>query len=219
MTERPGPSAYNARSQLIRLAAAALVVGVSLLVLWQAGVIFQSDAASVDDGVSVQPATVLSETPGGSSRAVGLDEGNLAPDFEFSTFDGERMRLSDFRGRAVLLNFWATWCGPCRIELPDLEALLRQHTSDGLAVIAVNSGEKFGPANSYIKEIGVELTAWAYDPNGAVSRRYAVPGLQGLPFSYFIDANGVVRRVIVGQMSPKVMEAGVAEMLVAAQAR
>ena len=199
------------QAQFTRLVAAAAIITIGLVALWQAGVIFQSDTASTDSNVSVQPADTSIETPPVAGRSVGLAEGSLAPDFAFSAFDGTRQRLSDFRGRPVLINFWATWCGPCRVELPDLETSLRAHTSDGLVVLAVNTGEHFATAQSYIKDIQVDLTAFAYDPNSAVAHRYNVE--QGLPQSYFVDARGVITRVVLGQMSPKIIEAGVAEML------
>ena len=201
---------FALRPALTRLVAASAAVIIGLLVLWQAGVLFQSDKAATDTGVAVLPANASIETPRTGSQSVGLKEGDLAPDFEFSAFDGERHRLSEFRGRPVLINFWATWCGPCRVELPDLETVLRRHTADNLAIIAVNNGERYGPANAYIEDIGVILTAYAYDPDAAVVRRYSV---QGFPTSYFIDKDGVIRRVIATQMSVNVIESGVSELL------
>ena len=216
--EAPGkPAPALSRGSLARLAAAALVVGLGLAGLWQAGVLFQRDDATTTGAggeiVSLEEADASIETPNSLGLSVGLRQGDLAPDFEFSAFDGRRLRLSDFRGRPVLLNFWATWCIPCKRELPAMEALLRRHEADGLAVVAVNAAETYGPANRFLQELGVQLTAFAYDPKGDVVRRY---GVQGLPTSYFIDAEGVVRRVVAGEMSAELMESLLQATLAAA---
>jgi thiol-disulfide isomerase/thioredoxin len=140
--------------------------------------------------------------------AVGLREGNLAPDFEFSSFDGRRQKLSDFRGRVVILNFWATWCIPCKAELPDMNTLLEREGDERLAVLAMNYGESFTSANRFVEQLDVRLTAFGYDPGQSVARRYNV---EGLPVSYFIDARGVVVRVVVGQLTPALMDSGLRE--------
>jgi thiol-disulfide isomerase/thioredoxin len=192
---------------LTRLAAAVLVLGAGVLVLWQAGVVFQSDDASFQDDagrtIELQPADASLQTMALAGRSVGLEKGDVAPDFEFSSFDGERMRLSDFRGRPVFVNFWATWCGPCRAELPRMEVALRDHEADGLAIIAVNNGERIQTAQRFLQKLDVKVTAYAYDPAASIVQRYAVPGF---PTSYFIDAEGVITGVYATELSAKLME-------------
>jgi len=182
-----------------------LALAVGLAVLWQAGVLFGSSDEISTPNVSLSPADVELLTPSASGFSVGLKEGNLAPDFEFSSFDGERMRLSQLRGRPVLLNFWATWCGPCRVELPDMQELLRRHEAQGLAIVAMNNGESFKSADRFLRKLNVRLTAFGYDPRQDVARRYAV---QGLPTSYFIDAQGIIVKVVAGQLTKTLMESG-----------
>jgi thiol-disulfide isomerase/thioredoxin len=109
----------------------------------------------------------------------------------------------------VFLNFWATWCGPCRYELPDMETLLGEN-GDRLAVIAVNNGEDFGRARSYIDGLGVKLTAFAYDPKQDVVKLY---GLYGMPTSFFIDQRGVITRVYPGQISLAIMRTAASEAI------
>jgi thiol-disulfide isomerase/thioredoxin len=116
------------------------------------------------------------------------------------------MRLSDLRGRPVLLNFWATWCIPCRAEMPDLDAALRTYAPQQLAIVGVNNGEKYKQAQSFLDKLGVHFTAFAYDPDSTVAKRYAI---QGMPTSYFIDAKGVITRVVLGPLTPAVMKGGV----------
>ena len=182
-----------------------MVVGVVLLGLWQAGGLFQSEKGAVAPDVQAADASI--ETPAVDGRSVGLREGNLAPNFEFSDFDGARTRLSDYRGRVVLVNFWATWCIPCKAELPDLDTLLQRYGDQRLAVLALNYGESFDVADRFITGLDVRLTAFGYDPEQAVARRY---GIEGLPVTYFVDEHGVIARVIIGQLTPALMEAGVA---------
>ena len=193
----------------MRLLAATVVVALGVVVLWRAGVLFASDDAKVTSGgetIALQPADASVATAPVASKSVGLAEGNVAPDFEFSAFDGKRQRLSDLRGRPVLLNFWATWCIPCRAEMPDVEAALHKYAPQQLAVVGMNNGEKFKPAQSFLDKIGVRFTAFGYDPDGSVAKRYAV---QGMPTSYFIDAHGLITRVVTGALTPKLLEGGI----------
>jgi thiol-disulfide isomerase/thioredoxin len=120
------------------------------------------------------------------------------------------MRLSDFRGRPVFLNFWATWCGPCRAEMPAMEVLLRQHSGEDLAVLGVNNGERIEAAQRFLERLDVKLTEFAYDPEAAIAQRYAV---RGMPTSYFIDADGVITGVYASALSPALMEEAVAEAI------
>lgn len=188
---------------------AALLTGGGILALWLAGVIFSPDPTPASNPDLRNPDLAVT-TPASAGRSVGIEQGNLAPDFEFSSFDGRRLRLSSFRGQTVFLNFWATWCGPCRTEMPDMEKLLRSLGPDGLVVIGVNTGEAYGPARRFLDELGVELTAFAYDSESAIARRY---GVYGMPTSYFIDREGIITRVSIGQMSYRVMEAAAHEAL------
>ncbi len=209
----PLTSAVNAEKPLIRLVAAGAIVAVAVLALWQAGVLFPKDNATIETPgggtAEIFAAATDIDTPPFENRAVGLDEGDIAPDFEFSTFDGERKRLSDYRGQPVFLNFWASWCGPCRQEMPDMMTMIEKYGDRGLVVIAMNNGEAVGPAQRFIDNIEVELTEFGYDPNSSVARRYNVPGL---PVSYFIDSDGVITRVL-NLLPFNVMESSVLESI------
>jgi peroxiredoxin len=205
---------------LPRLGAAIVVLAIGALVLWQMGAFSAAGDAetTADDGsvVELHPADVSIETVLASGQSVGLRQGDVAPDFEFSAFDGRRMRLSDFRGQPVFLNFWATWCGPCRAELPVMEQKLRRHASDGLAVIGVNNGERIQTAERFLERLDVRLTAYAYDPAADVARRYSLPGM---PTSFFIDADGVITGVFAIAMSDSMMEEAILEAIAGYGAR
>jgi cytochrome c biogenesis protein CcmG/thiol:disulfide interchange protein DsbE len=125
-------------------------------------------------------------------------EVEAAPDFSLQTADGRTIQLSDYRGQVVLLNTWATWCPPCRDEMPDLEAYYRKRQADGFVVLAVNSQESAETVASFLEEHDFTFPV-LLDPDGVVMRRY---GIRGLPTSYFIDRDGVVRGVWSGQLPP-----------------
>jgi cytochrome c biogenesis protein CcmG, thiol:disulfide interchange protein DsbE len=201
--QRTGP-AFGVGS-LARLGIAALVIGVGLLALWQAGLLSESDGASGSGAsVDLEPADASLQTPALAGRSVGLNVGDVAPDFEFSTFQGERLRLSDLRGRPVLLNFWASWCIPCRKEMPLMEHALREHEAHGLAVVAVNYGERIGPAQAFLERLEIDLQGFtfAYDPRQDVGQRYAI---LGLPVTYFVDAEGVITKVVPGELTEGIL--------------
>jgi cytochrome c biogenesis protein CcmG/thiol:disulfide interchange protein DsbE len=122
-----------------------------------------------------------------------------APDFALQTLDGETVRLSDYRGQVVLINTWATWCPPCRDEMPDLEAYYRRRQADGFVVLAVNSQESPGTVAAFLEEHNFTFPV-LLDPDGVVTKDYRV---YGLPTSFFIGRDGVVRGVWSGRLSPK----------------
>jgi cytochrome c biogenesis protein CcmG/thiol:disulfide interchange protein DsbE len=121
-----------------------------------------------------------------------------APEFTLQTLDGQSVRLSDYRGQVVLLNTWATWCPPCRAEMPDLEAYYRQHGRDGFVVLAVNNQESPGTVAAFLGEHDFTFPI-LLDPEGVVIREY---GVLGLPTSFFIDRDGTMRGVWSGQLTP-----------------
>jgi cytochrome c biogenesis protein CcmG/thiol:disulfide interchange protein DsbE len=122
-----------------------------------------------------------------------------ASDFTLQTLDGRSVKLSDYRGQVILLNTWASWCPPCRAEMPDLEAYYREHKEDGFVVLAVNDEESASTVANFIQAQGFTFPV-LLDPDGKVMSQY---GVRGLPTSFFIDRNGMVRGVWSGQLSPE----------------
>ena len=117
-----------------------------------------------------------------------------APDFTLAGLDGKTVRLADFRGRVVFLNFWATWCAPCREEMPEMQALARELEKEGLVVLAVNYEESAETAEAFVQETALTLPV-LLDADGAVARRYRVPGL---PASFFVDRRGALVGSVLG---------------------
>jgi len=112
-----------------------------------------------------------------------------APDFVLSTLDGRKVSLKDLRGKAVFLNFWATWCPPCVVEMPSMEALHKRFKGKGLVVLAVNDAENVNKVGSFIKKRGYTFHV-LLDSDGLVTDgSYRVVGL---PTTYLIDSNGMV---------------------------
>ena len=153
------------QNRLVRGLTAFVLVAVIGFGLWQAGILLRDPnemvaitGASGDQVViNISAAVASLATPDSSDLGVAVEEGKLSPNFEVSMLTGERVQLADFRGRAVYLNSWATWCGPCRAEMPDIEQVLRTHEDAGLVVLAVNNGEPFSPARNFIADLGREL--------------------------------------------------------------
>ena len=127
----------------------------------------------------------------------------LAPDFTLATLDGSTVRLADLRGKVVLLNFWATWCPPCKAEMPDLDALQRIYgESQGLVVLGINLQEDAGTVASFVQERNLSFPV-LLDTDGTVtSGLYQV---RPLPTSFIIDRQGYIRDVWNGQIAREAM--------------
>jgi thiol-disulfide isomerase/thioredoxin len=111
-----------------------------------------------------------------------------APDFVLEDLFGRRSSLKDFRGKVVFLNFWATWCIPCRQEMPAMEKLHRELKKEGLEVVAVNFKEGREEIQKFFTELGLTFTA-LLDKDGKVFEKY---GAWGLPVTYIIDQKGAL---------------------------
>ncbi len=111
-----------------------------------------------------------------------------APDFQLADFAGQIVRLRDYRGKVVFLNFFATWCGPCRDEMPDLGRLSDAYRSKGLVVLAVNVREGAGTVRSFIRDLRLSFPA-VLDEDGAVSYIY---GIRPIPVSFLVNRDGAI---------------------------
>ena len=130
---------------------------------------------------------------------VNLAVGAVAPDFRTTTPSGEEIRLSDFRGKVVLLNFWATWCGPCRIEMPLFQNLYARYGEEGITIVAVNNRETAQQIVGFTDQLGITFPL-ALDESGTIQDLYNV---SGYPITYIIDADGVIMERHFGVFSPR----------------
>src|SRR6185436_14144637 len=121
--------------------------------------------------------------------------GEPAPNFQLRDLDGHLVALSDMRGKVVFLNFWATWCGPCKVEMPAMEKLYREFRPKGFVVVAVSSDAE-GPVvtRPYRDALGLSFTI-ADDSEGLVSRLY---GVRSLPLTFLVNREGVITHQIFG---------------------
>ncbi len=141
----------------------------------------------------------------GQTPTVGTRAGQLAPDFALRDSQQRTVRLSSFRGKPVIVNFWASWCPPCRSEMPDLNALFLGARSQGLVVIAVNTGDSDGSgAQAFAREQNLQFTI-VWDEGTRLGDQYRV---RALPTSLFVDRQGIIRMVVTGTMSRSRMETG-----------
>jgi cytochrome c biogenesis protein CcmG/thiol:disulfide interchange protein DsbE len=136
--------------------------------------------------------------------AVGLQRQNVseqrvtgpAPDFSFTTFDGETLQLADLQGKGVVLNFWASWCDPCRAEAAMLESAWRRERENGVVFVGLDYLDQEHAAKAYLAEFGITY------PNGpdlqsATARRY---GIRGVPETFFIDPSGEIKSLVIGPL-------------------
>jgi len=137
-----------------------------------------------------------------------VELGKPVPDFTLNTLNGDSVRLSSLRGKVVLINFWATWCGYCVHEMPDLQALHEMYEGE-VVVLAVNVREAPDSVARFIKTNGYSFTV-LLDADGKVARAYMV---SGLPTTFVVDRKGVLSSSRVGAMSLQQMESMVRKAL------
>jgi thiol-disulfide isomerase/thioredoxin len=130
-----------------------------------------------------------------ATQTIAIDQ--PAPNFELVSLDGKPIALSDLRGKAIILNFWATWCGPCRAEMPAFEDFARRY--DDAVVFAVNAdSESASEATTFIETVNAPTVLVGIDPTRRVRDLYRVVSL---PTTYFIDHSGIVRTVRFGEVT------------------
>jgi thiol-disulfide isomerase/thioredoxin len=168
---------------------------------------FSTPTATEADGSKVETGVI--ETEGASPR-----ERRPAPNFVLPDYEGKAVRLSDYRGKTVLLNFWATWCTTCEAEMPDMQRLGEENPDD-FVVLAVNQAEGRGRAQSWSDARSLTALAFVLDTDEDVTNAYKLPS--GLPHSFFIDENGIVRVVKHGGMRYDEMKQLLEETRVAAR--
>jgi len=151
----------------------------------------------------------LSRAPEGLNDVASPVAGRAAPDFTLQSVDGQSVTLSELQGQAVVLNFWATWCPPCREEMPALQEAQDAHRGD-VVVLAVNQSESLELVQAFEQEYALTFPL-LLDPGYVVSDRYRV---SLLPSTFFIDRRGVIRDIVFGgPMNRASLESKIASLL------
>jgi cytochrome c biogenesis protein CcmG/thiol:disulfide interchange protein DsbE len=138
-----------------------------------------------------------------------LQVGQAAPDFALESLTGEKVRLSDLKGKPVVINFWATWCPPCRKEMPEFQQVYDQYRDAGLQFYAINVGESKVAVEDYRQRLGVHFPI-LIDKNEEAQTAYKI---LPLPSTFFIDREGIIRGVYQYQMSLPQIEDEVKRLL------
>jgi peroxiredoxin len=156
--------------------------------------------------ISFAVLALASPKTGGSAESVHsvvpLKVNYAAPELSLQNIKGETERLADYRGQVVLVNNWATWCPPCKAEMPTLVAYHNEHKVDGFSVIAVEAGEPLDVVSQFAQSFGMTFPVWL-DPNSASLKVF---GNGSLPNSYVIDRSGTVRYAWTGEISKAMLE-------------
>jgi cytochrome c biogenesis protein CcmG, thiol:disulfide interchange protein DsbE len=174
---------------------------VSLLLLASLVLLVRSDVNGGGSRANPPPATVQAAT---------LAQGQPAPDFSAATLQGSRLSLSSLRGRPVLINFFASWCTVCEVELPGIEQAYQEHQASGFTVVGVNTLEN-GDGLAFYRRLRLTFPA-VYDPGnpGRIGSAYGVT--QGLPASVFVDRAGTVQLVQYGPVTKSLIDQELAKL-------
>ncbi|KKB33536.1 redoxin domain-containing protein [Bacillus thermotolerans] len=154
------------------------------------------------DLAASESVTATEDVPGVDLSEV--QEGKPAPDFELTTLAGETVKLSDYQGKKVILNFWATWCPPCKAEMPHMQNFYEENKDKGVEIVAVNLTDLDNGRSeieSFVKEYGLSFDI-PLDEKGTIGTQYQA---FTIPTSYVIDSNGIITQKIIGPMDENMM--------------
>jgi peroxiredoxin len=160
------------------------------------------DAKAPGGGTTSRPA-------GAPTGRVGGQIGDTAYDFELVDADGRQVRLSDFKGKVVVLDFWATWCPPCRKEIPGFVALHNELQSKGVEVVGVSLDDDWEPVRPFMSSFDITYTIVLGDQD--VADRYG--NVRSIPTTFVIDRDGIIRSKHVGYSEPAVFKGAVEKLL------
>ncbi|NCU17220.1 TlpA family protein disulfide reductase [Bacillus sp. P1(2020)] len=163
-----------------------------------AGIKEKEDQLTLENSGEYQEAVAMADD-------VGLQIGKMAPDFTLNTHNGNTITLSELKGKKVLLNFWASWCGPCEEEMPAMQKVYNELMGQDVEIVAVNmtiGKETIESATQFVKQYGLTFPV-PLDTKGEVMKLYEI---YGLPTSYFLDSEGIIRAKFFGPMDEKFMK-------------
>ncbi len=154
---------------------------------------------------SPTPQPTVTATPAPTPRTITTRvqrESKVAPDFEVETFDGETLRLSDLNGKVVVLNFWASWCPPCRWEMPFFETMWQEYRDRDVVFVGIAMSDTLENVQAFAKEAGVTYPV-ALDTTNEIVRAYEI---LSLPTTFFIGKGGTIERRLAGAANEGVLK-------------
>jgi peroxiredoxin len=182
-----------------------LIVAAIVAAIWYLQTANRGGTAG-SDGFGV---TALPDAKNATGKPPAAERERAAPDFVLQALDGSTVRLSDLQGRPVIINLWATWCAPCRSEMPELVRAYAEHQDKGLVVLAVDVKESESEIQHFAQEFGMTFPI-LLDRAGQVASAYR---MTGLPQSYFVDRKGVIRELSIGAMDRAALQQKLATIL------
>ncbi|MBM7703781.1 TlpA family protein disulfide reductase [Metabacillus iocasae] len=184
-----------------KILAVLLLLGLGGYALWQ-GVL----PKNAEDNLSEYEDANIKEEESQEVAEYGLETGKKAPVFKLRVLGGEEVSLSDYQGKKVILNFWATWCPPCKAEMPEMQKFYNQY-SDDVEILAVNltsSEQTVDAVNQFLQERGFTFPVLLDEKEEVSSKQYKI---LTIPTTYFIDESGTITKRINGPMNYEQMEA------------
>ena len=212
MSEQHSAEPVQERRGIPRTLRLAVLIIALIALITGAGVLLAGRLASFGNATS-GPAAFASQQPASLAGNGALPlEGQPAPDITLKTIDGSMIMLSKLQGHPVLINFWASWCEPCRAEMPEIVRAYEAHKPDGLVVLAINMTfqDSLPEAQAFVKEFHMPFPVLLDDTGGVARDAY---GVRVLPMSFFIDRKGIIVHRQIGAMNGKQIDTFVGEIL------
>ena len=182
-----------------------VIVGAIVVAVWW----LERGRGGGDDAADGYGIVALEAERNATGRAPAAEIGRSAPDFRLARLDGGDLRLSDLRGKVVILNFWASWCAPCRQEMPEFVRLYGENQAKGLEIVAVDLQEAESQVRGFVDEFGMRFPV-VFDRSGNVANTYRV---RQLPVTLIVDRDGVIRATKDGPVTPDFLKAELAKVL------
>ena len=185
-------------------------IGAGLVLLVIAANIFVPKPESPSPPESLAATTQPpNQPPRSGPSTVPVEVNFAAPELRLSDANGNAVALVDYRGQVVLVNHWATWCPPCRAEMPELEAYYQAHKNNGFILVGISAGDSAQDVNNFVAQNGLHFPMWI-DLAGQAMQAF---NIVGLPSSFVIDATGTVRLAWTGAISLEMLESYVTPLL------
>jgi peroxiredoxin len=178
-------------SSLIVQLLVGILIGAALALIFLMGFPHEESSNAINSTAITNTDTIRNETDIGVTAPV---VGAMAPNFQLQEINGDDVNLTDFEGNVILLNFWATWCVPCKLEMPLLEEQFREFADESFVILAINLQESTREVHQFIQENGMTLPV-LLDPDGRVAEMYRIIGY---PSTILIDSTGRIRAIHIG---------------------